>query len=77
MTLGFLSNWVSRLAGSLIQLVQVPVFLHFWSVPMYGEWIAVNAIPSYLSFSNIGFGSVASNEMTMLMGRGDTARPVR
>ena len=71
MTLGFLSNWVSRLAGTIIQLVQVPVFLSHWSAPLYGEWIAVNAIPSYLSFSNIGFGSVASNEMTMLMGRDD------
>jgi O-antigen/teichoic acid export membrane protein len=77
MTLGFLSSWVSRLAGTLIQLVQVPVFLHFWSLPLYGEWIAINAIPSYLSFSNIGFGTVAGNEMTMLMGRDDKASALR
>ncbi len=77
MALGFLSNWVSRLAGTLIQLVQVPVFLHFWSLTLYGEWITVNAIPSYLSFSNIGFGTVASNEMTMLMGRDDRASALR
>ena len=69
--LGFVSNWVSRMAGSIIQLIQVPVFLHFWSVPLYGDWLVVNAIPSYLSFSNIGFGSVAGNEMTMLMARKD------
>jgi len=77
MALGFLSNWVSRLAGTLIQLIQVPVFLHFWSVPLYGEWIAINAIPAYLSFSNIGFGTVAGNEMTMLMGRDDKAGALR
>ncbi len=77
MALGFLSNWVSRLAGTVIQLVQVPVFLHFWSVPLYGEWIAINAIPAYLSFSNIGFGTVAGNEMTMLMGRDDKAAALR
>ncbi|HEY5330468.1 MAG TPA: lipopolysaccharide biosynthesis protein [Acidobacteriaceae bacterium] len=77
MALGFLSNWVSRLAGTVIQLVQVPVFLHFWSVPLYGEWIAINAIPAYLSFSNIGFGTVAGNEMTMLMGRDDRAAALR
>ena len=69
--LGFLSNWVSRLAGSIIQLVQVYVFLRYWTVPLYGDWLIVNSIPSYLSFSNIGFGSVAGNEMTMLMGRKD------
>ena len=71
LVLGFLSNWISRLAGTIIQLVQVPVFLHFWSISLYGDWLVVNAIPSYLSFSNIGFGSVAGNEMTMLMGRKD------
>ena len=75
--LGFISNWVSRLAGTVIQLVQVPVFLHFWSVPLYGDWLVVNAIPTYLGFSNIGFGSVAGNEMTMLMGRKDQAAALR
>lgn len=75
--LGFISNWVSRLAGSVIQLVQVWVFLRYWSVPLYGDWLLVNAIPSYLSFSNIGFGSVAGNEMTMLMGRDDQAGALR
>ncbi len=75
--LGFVSNWVSRLAGSVIQLIQVPVFLHFWPVSLYGDWLLVNAIPSYLSFSNIGFGSVAGNEMTMLMGRKDQDAALR
>ncbi len=75
--LGLVSNWISRMAGSVVQLVQVPVFLHFWSVSLYGDWLLVNAIPSYLSFSNIGFGSVAGNEMTMLMGRKDQAGALR
>jgi O-antigen/teichoic acid export membrane protein len=77
MALGFLSNWVSRLAGTIIQFVQVPVFLHFWSLPLYGEWLTVSAIPSYLSFSSTGFGTVAGNEMTMLMGRDDKAAALR
>lgn len=75
--LGFLSNWVSRLAGTLIQLVQVPLLLHYWSVSLYGEWLIVTSIPSYLSFSNIGFGSVAGNEMTMSMGRDDREAALR
>jgi O-antigen/teichoic acid export membrane protein len=69
--LGFLSSWVGKVSATIIQLIQVPVFLHFWSVPLYGEWTIVNAIPSYLSFSNAGFGSVAGNEMTMLVARDD------
>jgi O-antigen/teichoic acid export membrane protein len=75
--LGFISNWVSKLANTLIQLVQVPVFLHFWNVTLYGEWMIVNSIPSYLAFSNIGFGSVAGNEMTMLTSGGDQRGALR
>jgi hypothetical protein len=57
--LGFLSNWLNMLASTIIQFVQIPVFLHFWSTPLYGEWMVVNSIPTYLSFGNIGFGTVA------------------
>jgi O-antigen/teichoic acid export membrane protein len=75
--LGFLSNWVGRLASTIIQLIQVPVFLHFWGVPLYGEWMIVNSIPAYLSFSNGGFGSVAGNEMTMMVARDDRESALR
>ncbi|RZU41549.1 lipopolysaccharide biosynthesis protein [Edaphobacter modestus] len=75
--LGFISNWISKLATTIVQLVQVPVFLHFWSVPLYGEWMIVTAIPSYLNVSNFGFGNVAGNEMTMMEARGDREGALR
>jgi len=75
--LGFLSNWIGKVAGTIVQLVQVPVFLHFWSVPLYGEWMIVTAIPSYLQLSNFGFGNVAGNEMTMMAARGDREGALR
>jgi O-antigen/teichoic acid export membrane protein len=75
--LGFLTNWVGKISATIIQLIQVPVFLHFWSVPLYGEWMIVNSIPAYLSFSNAGFGSVAGNEMTMLVARDDREGALR
>jgi O-antigen/teichoic acid export membrane protein len=75
--LGFLSNWIGKLSSTAIQLIQVPVFLHFWSVPLYGEWMIVNSIPAYLSFSNVGFGTVAGNEMTMLVARDDREGALR
>jgi O-antigen/teichoic acid export membrane protein len=75
--LGFISNWVSRLATTIVQLVQVPVFLHFWSVPLYGEWMIVTAVPSYLNVSSLGFGNVAGNEMTMMTARGDREGALR
>jgi O-antigen/teichoic acid export membrane protein len=75
--LGFLINWIGKISASIIQLIQVPVFLHFWSVPLYGEWMIINSIPVYLSFSDAGFGSVAGNEMTMLVARDDREGALR
>ncbi len=75
--LGFLINWIGKLSSTLIQFVQIPVFLHYWSVPLYGEWMIVNSIPAYLSFSNAGFGSVAGNEMTMLVARDERDAALR
>ena len=75
--LGFLSNWISKLASTVIQLIQVPVFLHFWSVPLYGEWLIVSSIPSTLSFANVGFGSVAGNEMAMAEAAGNREAALR
>ena len=75
--LGFLSNWISRLASTIVQLVQVPVFLHFWSVPLYGEWLIISSIPSTLSFANVGFGSVAGNEMAMAEAAGNREAALR
>jgi O-antigen/teichoic acid export membrane protein len=73
----FLSSWVSRLSSTLIQLIQLPVFLHFWAVPLYGDWLIVTAVPTYLSFSTAGFGTVAGNEMTMMFARGDRESALR
>src|SRR5580698_503704 len=75
--LSFLSSTTARLASTIIQFVQVPVFLHFWSVPLYGEWLIVNSIPTYLAFSNSGFGTVAGNKMTMLVAGGQRDHALR
>jgi O-antigen/teichoic acid export membrane protein len=77
LTWGLVSNLVSKLSNSIIQFVQVPVFLAHWSKPLYGDWMLVNNIPTFLAMSNIGFGSVAGNEMTMAEARGDREGALR
>jgi len=72
-----LSNTVGRLSQTAIQFIQVPVFLHYWPMSLYGEWVVLNSIPTYLAFSNSGFGTAASNKMTMLVAGGDRARALR
>jgi O-antigen/teichoic acid export membrane protein len=63
---GFGANTFSRLSTTLTQILSVPVFLTHWGPHLYGEWILLNAIPAYFGLSDVGFGSVAGNEMTML-----------
>lgn len=54
----------------IIQFISVPVFLHYWGAKLYGEWLILSAIPSYLALSDVGFGSVAANDMTMSVAAG-------
>ncbi len=56
---------------AIIQIVGVPVFLHFWGPKLYGEWLVLSAIPIYLGLTDFGFGAVAANDMTMLVARGE------
>jgi O-antigen/teichoic acid export membrane protein len=66
---GFITTLISKAASTIIQLVQVPVLFHYWGQTLFGVWMILTALPSYLAFQNAGFGSVAGNEMTMLMAR--------
>lgn len=65
------ANFFGQVVSVGIQLISVPFFLHFWGKALYGEWLILTAIPTYLSMSDIGFTSVAGNEMTMLTAKGD------
>lgn len=65
------ANAYGQLVTVGIQLISVPLFLHYWGVALYGEWLILSAIPAYLSLSDIGFASVAANDMTMRVAKGD------
>ncbi len=62
---------------AVIQLVSVPVFLRFWGPSLYGEWLLLSTVPWYLSLSDMGFASVAGNDMTMRVAAGDRAGALR
>lgn len=68
---GFGSNLYGQAVVALIQLVSVPVLLAAWGTQLYGEWLILFAIPSYLSLTNLGFSMSAANEMTAQVGRRD------
>ncbi len=60
-----------NISNVLIRLVQVPLLLAFVGVEDYGRWLVLSSLPSWLTLANLGFGSVASNEMTMAVAAGD------
>jgi O-antigen/teichoic acid export membrane protein len=65
------ANAYGQLITIVIQLVSVPLYLHYWGVELYGEWLILSAIPAYLALSDIGFASAAANEMTIKYAQGD------
>jgi O-antigen/teichoic acid export membrane protein len=71
---GMGANASGQVVTFLTQLASVPLFLHFWPVEQYGQWLLLSAIPAYLSLSDLGITSVAMNRMTMLSAQGHHAQ---
>jgi O-antigen/teichoic acid export membrane protein len=43
------------------QLVLIPFFIKFWGADYYGEWLTITTIPTFLAFSDLGFGTSTAN----------------
>jgi len=61
----------SQVVHIVIRLAEVPLLLTFWGTQLYGEWLMVSAIPSYLYICDGGFAMAACREMTIRGGAGD------
>ena len=57
------ANVLGQILNLVIQVVSVPLFLFFWGTEVYGEWLLISAIPSYIAISGTGIGFVAGNTM--------------
>lgn len=62
---------VGHVVRVIVQVGGVSVLTAAWGLNLYGEWLILAAIPTYLTLSDIGLFSAASNEMIMLVGRND------
>jgi O-antigen/teichoic acid export membrane protein len=70
---GLSANAFGQLVTLVSQFVGLPVFLNYWGIQLYGEWLVLSAIPAYFALSDVGFSSVAANDMTILMASNDRA----
>jgi len=49
-----------------IQLLFIPIYLIYWDLNTYSEWILISTIPTMLSISNVGLTTYGSNEAVIL-----------
>lgn len=68
---GLGANGFGQVVTILIQLASVPIMIHAWGVELYGEWVTLSALPSYLALSNIGLTATAGNSLAMLSDKDD------
>jgi O-antigen/teichoic acid export membrane protein len=47
----------------LSTLLLVPLFLHHWSLLVYGQWIALSSLTSYLGTLDLGMNSAVNNRL--------------
>ncbi len=58
------------------QILFVFLAFHVWSKEVYGEWIILTCIPSYLVLSEVGMSSAAGNEMSIWAARKDYEKSI-
>ena len=64
------ANLLGQVLTAAIQILSLPLFLHFWSTAQYGKWVMLSAVPAYFSMSDGGVIPVAANRITMLRAAG-------
>lgn len=57
--------------GVASNLLLLPLYLRFWSVALYGEWIALYSVVNYLANLDFGVTTAAINAATMAYARKD------
>lgn len=68
---GIGASGFGQIVTLLIQLASVPILISAWGIELYGEWIMLSAIPTYLVLSDIGLSFVAGNSLALISEKGD------
>lgn len=61
----------SKVLSAVCSIASVPLLLAGLGVELFAAWLVISAIPAWLSMADIGFGSVAANEMSLRVSRDD------
>jgi O-antigen/teichoic acid export membrane protein len=63
----------AQVATIVVQFLQVPLFLHFWGVERYGEWIVLAGVPLMLTIVDLGVCQASASKSSLEAGKGDWA----
>src|SRR5579883_1623051 len=77
LALGVSGQAFARAVASLNTLALVPILISAWGLGGYGEWVALTAVASYLSYSNFGLITTSAYEVVMAAGANDYVRAGR
>lgn len=72
-----ISSVFSKFSQSLLRVIQIPLLIYFLGVEDLGRWTVLYTIPSWLTLANFGFGTVASNEITMLVANNKVNKAIK
>jgi hypothetical protein len=54
-----------------IRLAEIPLFISIWGVNLYGEWLILAALPTYVAMGDLGFVSASVKEMSIRSSAGN------
>ncbi len=67
----FAASMTSQVVILLERLLLAPVFIHFYNLAAYGDWLTLTASVGYLATLQFGVQTYVNNELTMQYSRGE------
>jgi O-antigen/teichoic acid export membrane protein len=58
----FGANGLTVIFNTAFQLISVPIFLSYWGIDLYSDWLVLLSLTSYFAMSDIGLNTVTTNE---------------
>jgi len=62
---------IAQFVTLVIRLAEIPLLVTIWGSDLYGQWLVLAAIPSYLAFSDLGFISSINRFLVVPVTQGD------
>jgi O-antigen/teichoic acid export membrane protein len=76
-TRGVLANGLGQGINACSQVVLVPIFLTYWGKQLYGEWLTLSAVVTYLAVIDFGMQTFVVNRLNQCYANHDSREHTR